>query len=119
MTKTFTSVVTVTVDDDSHLKSVGAMSDEIYSWLEDLVFSVDNIEVSEEGLEGPWRSIGSIDIGSGHCWIGDPIYVAPANCGLEVESGPGDGKYPVEARYVDGAVTEVRVRFDQEKEEQS
>jgi len=88
-----------------------------------------------------WIEIGTIGVDAGLCWIGDPCYlhdslvagnwekftewlwgadgqgfkggVRQHRDGCVVETGWGDGCYPVEVRRNDaGRVAEVRVVFD-------
>jgi len=76
-----------------------------------------------------WSVIGEVGVDSGRVVVVDLAYTNlvpdddiemtnipfPENpnvdAGVIVDSGYGDGVYPVEARYVDGRVAEIRVRF--------
>lgn len=90
-----------------------------------------------------WERVGEIGVDAGLCWVGDPCYCVtpdadnhPAqtwkefcdklfsdpnyekgfkqwDCGVSVDTGYGDGTYPVFIRRNrDGRVVEVKVVFD-------
>ena len=83
-----------------------------------------------------WVKIGEISIDSARCWIGDPCYIAEGKgpfgeswlkfcelldyakhyknftAGIVVQSGDGDGIYPVYAKFKDGVPMRVLIDFE-------
>jgi len=80
----------------------------------------------EDESLGPWERVGEIVVDSGHCWVGDPIYIA-ANApreydpeppgGVTVSTGWGDGDYNVYVRRAEGRIKAVMVVFDEDAAE--
>jgi hypothetical protein len=82
--------------------------------------------------EGKWKEIGRVGVDAGQVMIADPCHVLDENSSAwkqielgadklvnehgftylhTVDSGYGDGSYPIEVRERDGRVAELRVRF--------
>lgn len=92
-----------------------------------------------------WKTIGTIGVDAGLCWVGDPCYILggdrpksigkdwPEFCdllggeyptqksfsydmgheglGVCFSTGYGDGSYPVKAKFEDGRIKEIKIKF--------
>lgn len=106
-----------------------------------------NEKLKEKYITHDWRKIGIVDVDAGLCWIGDPCYLANGKgpmqdwrkfcdqldhenghqkwqhelghdgLGVSVSTGYGDGSYNVYAKKIEGRISEVKVVFISDEDE--